>query len=163
MLRTNPEDGTTTTTVIKEYSNGAKEIDETTSKGEDHVPIDKVPAVMAHSVPVNSVVTVPSGSSSTPDRSVYTTVINVGGNAVRNNKKARNCMATAAMVCGIVGLFFFGVVLGVLAIIFGCVAQGQIDKEPGKYKSSANCQATAGVVLGLTGVVAWALILAFYW
>ena len=157
----NNTDGTTTTTVIKEYSNGTKEIEEISAKNEDQVavPIVKAPAVTTHSVPVNSTLTVPSGSYSVPSN----TVVNVGGNAVKGDTKVGNCMATAAMVCGIVGLFFFGVVLGVLAIIFGCVAKGQIDKKPGKYKGNANCQATAGLVLGIVGVAAWAIILALYW
>ena len=161
---TNPGDGTTITTVVKEYSNGTQEIEEITSKTEDQVavPITKAPAVAADSVTVNSALTVPSGSYSAPGHSVNKTVVNVGGKAAGDDKKKGNCMATAAMVCGIVGLFFFGVILGTLAVILGCVAKGQIDKEPGKYKSNAACQANTGLILGIVGLAIWAIIIVVY-
>ncbi len=52
-------------------------------------------------------------------------------------------MAIASMVCGIVSFFCFGIVLGVLALIFGGVA---------KSKGYTGGMATAGIVLGCVGL-----------
>ena len=71
-------------------------------------------------------------------------------------------IAIASMVFGITGLFGFGVILGTLCLILGCIAIGQIDKEPGKYKSNAKCQAIAGIILGIVGLVAWVIIVVVY-
>jgi Domain of unknown function (DUF4190) len=68
-----------------------------------------------------------------------------------------SCMANASLVCGIVGLFIFGVILGTLAIIFGCIAKGNIQREPERY--GGKCQANAGLTLGIIGLVLWVIIL----
>ena len=49
----------------------------------------------------------------------------------------------AALVCGIVSFFFAGIILGILAIIFGAVA---------KNKGYRGGMATAGIVLGVIGL-----------
>jgi hypothetical protein len=67
-------------------------------------------------------------------------------------------MAIAAMVCGIVGIFIFGIILGIIAIVLGCIARNKINSEPHKYKGM--CQANAGVVLGIIDVILWAVLLA---
>lgn len=63
-----------------------------------------------------------------------------------NNGKG---FAIAALVLGIVSFFCFGIIAGVLAIVFGCVA---------KNKGSTSPMATAGIVCGTIGA-ALALIL----
>ena len=70
-----------------------------------------------------------------------------------------NGKATASLVLGIVGLVLFGVVLGVLAIIFSGLAKGEIARSPGTYSNSG--AATAGLVLGIVDIVAGVLILAW--
>ena len=92
-----------------------------------------------------------------------TPAVNVAGHgrtaaSYRDENRVGNGAATASMVCGIIGLFIFGVVLGTLAIILGCIAIGQIDKEPEKYKSNAKCQANAGLTLGLVGLILWVIL-----
>jgi hypothetical protein len=67
-----------------------------------------------------------------------------------------SCMAIAAMVCGIVGIFVFGIVLGIIAIVLGCIARNKIDNEPHKFKGK--CQANAGLVLGIVDVILWAIL-----
>lgn len=52
-------------------------------------------------------------------------------------------LAIASMVCGIVSFFCFGIILGVLAVIFGAVA---------KNKGYTGGMATAGIVLGVVGL-----------
>ncbi len=52
-------------------------------------------------------------------------------------------LAIAGMVCGIVSFFCFGLVLGLLAVIFGGVA---------KSKGYRGGQATAAIVLGVIGI-----------
>ena len=58
--------------------------------------------------------------------------------------------ATAALVCGIVGILFCPIVLSVLAIVFGTQAKGQIDRNPGLYTNRS--QARAGFILGIVGL-----------
>lgn len=59
-------------------------------------------------------------------------------------------LAVASMVCGIVSFFIFGLVLGVLAIIFGGVA---------KSKGNTSPMATAGIVCGAIGLGLYLLVL----
>ena len=70
-------------------------------------------------------------------------------------------MAVASMVCGIIGLFLFGIILGPLAIIFGCVAKGRISEKP--LELQGNCQATAGIVCGILATVVWVVIVIVYY
>jgi hypothetical protein len=64
-----------------------------------------------------------------------------------------NGLATAALVCGIVGLVLFwtvwiGLILGILAIVFGAVGRSRAAQgAPNKS------QATAGLWLGIAAVV----------
>lgn len=68
-----------------------------------------------------------------------------------------NGMGTAALVCGIVGLvcgityflWFFAIVLGILAIIFGAIGKG----KAGRGEASNAGSATAGLVCGIIGMV----------
>lgn len=55
-------------------------------------------------------------------------------------------MAITSMVCGIVGFFFLGLVLGIMAIIFGGVALSRNTKGKG--------MAVTGLVLGIIEVIA---------
>lgn len=59
-------------------------------------------------------------------------------------------LAVASLVCGILAFFIFGVVLGILAIIFGGVALSKIRKNP---EMSGRGMAVAGLVLGIVSTV----------
>jgi uncharacterized membrane protein len=64
-------------------------------------------------------------------------------------------MGTAALVLGIVGLLLFwtvvgGVVLGILALIFGFIGRGRVKRREADNPGAA----TAGIVLGSLAVVA---------
>ncbi|MEV0848369.1 DUF4190 domain-containing protein [Streptomyces sp. NPDC049954] len=60
-------------------------------------------------------------------------------------------MAIASLVLGIVGLFFLGIILGILAIVFGYLALKQ---------ASRNGMAKAGLILGVVDVV-FAVVMMF--
>ena len=56
-------------------------------------------------------------------------------------------MAIAAMVCGILWLYWLG---SILALVFGYVAKSQIDRSQGTQTGRG--MAVAGIVLGWVGV-----------
>jgi hypothetical protein len=66
-----------------------------------------------------------------------------------------NGMAIAALVCGIIGLFIFEVILGVLAIIFGGIGLSRANRGAGRRG-----MALAGLILGAIDVVLFIVILA---
>jgi Domain of unknown function (DUF4190) len=66
-----------------------------------------------------------------------------------------NGMAIAALVCGIVGLFIFEVILGVLAIVFGGIGLSRANRGAGRRG-----MALAGVILGAIDVIVFVVILA---
>jgi Domain of unknown function (DUF4190) len=63
--------------------------------------------------------------------------------------------ATASMVCGIVGLFFFGIILGPIAICLGVSAKKKIKENPQALTGEG--QATAGIVMGSIAVALWGI------
>jgi len=67
-----------------------------------------------------------------------------------------NGMAIAALVCGIAG--FLCLIPGILGIIFGFVAKGQIRQSSGTQRGDG--MATAGIVLGCIWVAITILIVA---
>lgn len=60
-------------------------------------------------------------------------------------------MATASLVCGIVGILFFGVILGPLAIIFGAIAMNRINEKPLELEGRG--MAKAGIICGIIAIV----------
>jgi len=59
--------------------------------------------------------------------------------------------AVASMVCGIIGIFCCGIVLGIIAIVLGNGAHKRIRQRPDLYGGGG--MATAGVVLGIIGFI----------
>jgi hypothetical protein len=57
--------------------------------------------------------------------------------------------ATAALVCGILGLFVLPLILSVAALVLGYKARGRAKADPQRYKTG---RATTGIVLGWIGV-----------
>src|SRR6476469_7523259 len=71
--------------------------------------------------------------------------------------KSTNGLAIASMVLGIVWVWWIG---SILALIFGYVAKGQIDRSQGRQGGRG--MAIAGIVLGWVGIGMMALgIIAF--
>jgi hypothetical protein len=64
--------------------------------------------------------------------------------------------AVASIICGIVGLFIAGYILGLLAIIFGGVALRRIRNNPGMPGRGL---AYAGIILGLIDVILLAILM----
>lgn len=61
--------------------------------------------------------------------------------------------AIASLICGIVSLFCFAIITGVLGIVFGSVAKG---------KGFRGGMATAGIVCGVIGIVSWLIMIIFF-
>jgi Domain of unknown function (DUF4190) len=59
--------------------------------------------------------------------------------------------ATAAMVCGIVGILLCGVILGPIAIVLGTQAKNEIRASGGRLTGEG--MATAGIVCGIIAIV----------
>ncbi len=68
-----------------------------------------------------------------------------------------NGLAIAALVCGILWLYWVG---SILALAFGYVAKSQIDRSGGAQ--SGRGLAIAGIVLGWVGVAAFILFMLFF-
>jgi hypothetical protein len=66
-----------------------------------------------------------------------------------------NGLAVAGLVCGLVGLLFFNVILGPLAIIFGGVGWSKAN-HGAKHRGMA----IAAVVFGVLDLVVWGIFLA---
>ena len=67
-----------------------------------------------------------------------------------------NGMATASLVLGIVSVFFNAFLLApsVLAIVFGVMARGQIERDPSQGGSG---MALAGLILGIIFLIVYAV------
>jgi S1-C subfamily serine protease len=70
-------------------------------------------------------------------------------------KPATSRLAVAALICAVLGIPFFGAVTGLVAILLGSLALGEISKTHRKGSGLA----AAGVILGLVDVVAWIVFL----
>lgn len=62
-------------------------------------------------------------------------------------------LAVAALVCGIVGLFFANIVLGPLAVIFGGVSLSRSRRSGGR-----SGMAMAGLVLGVIDILVFVFL-----
>ena len=74
----------------------------------------------------------------------------VAQQAVKRVRQVEAPGAKASMICGIIGLFCFGIVLGPIALIMGLGAKSKIKQSPEKYTGDG--MATAGIVLGIIGI-----------
>lgn len=71
--------------------------------------------------------------------------------------------STAALTLGIIGIIFslgfIGVILNILAIIFGAGAIARYEANPDKYSEGSLSQAKAGKVLGIIGLALFGVVL----
>ena len=71
-----------------------------------------------------------------------------------------NGMAVASMVLGILGMMgMVWIISPILALVFGHMAKGQIDRSGGAQEGRGF--AVAGIVLGWVGI-AWGIVMAFW-
>jgi hypothetical protein len=82
-----------------------------------------------------------------------------------DDKPRTDGMSIAAMVCGIVGVLLpgSGIILSILAIIFGGVGMGRTSRNP---ELKGKGMAITGLVLGIVGLLVTVLVLAVlssYW
>jgi hypothetical protein len=66
--------------------------------------------------------------------------------------------AIVGLSTGVVGLFIFGILFGICAIVFSSIALGSINKNPEKYKGKG--MAIAGLVIGIVGISLYLILLA---
>ena len=93
------------------------------------------------------------GQQNNPGQPYYPNQQNNYQNTNNQDNRAANSAATASLVCGIIGFFIAGLILGIIAI-----AQGNKAKRLGYIGGKA----TAGIVLGVIDIIAWAFII-FMW
>ena len=74
------------------------------------------------------------------------------------DEKRTNGMALAGFICSLVGLFIFGIVLGLLGVIFSAIGLAKISKDSSKWKGKG--MAIAGLIVGIIDIVVWIFILA---
>lgn len=74
------------------------------------------------------------------------------------NESRVHGLAVASMVCGIIGLFIFGIILGTLATIFGAISISKIKKSGGFLRGKG--MAIAGLIMGIVGLVGFLVLLA---
>ncbi|ONK13015.1 DUF4190 domain-containing protein [Streptomyces sp. MP131-18] len=74
----------------------------------------------------------------------------MAGHSTGLSRRESSGLSTASLVCGIVGLFFAGIILGTLALVLGAVA----------YRSTPNGMAKAGMVLGAVDIVLAIVVMA---
>ena len=72
------------------------------------------------------------------------------------DERPKNGMAVASFVCGVIGIFAFGVILGTLAIVFGVIGIGRASREGKPLRGLA----IAGLVLGIVGFVGALVVIA---
>jgi len=66
-------------------------------------------------------------------------------------ERKRSGLAVASLVCSLVGVLLFGVVLGLLGIIFGGVAISKVKQNPQAYAGKG--MAVAGLIIGIVDMV----------
>ncbi|UCM88926.1 DUF4190 domain-containing protein [Streptomyces marincola] len=74
----------------------------------------------------------------------------MAGHSTGLARRESSGLATASLVCGIVGLFFAGIILGTIALVLGGVA----------YRRVPSGMAKAGMVLGVVDIVLAIVVLA---
>tara|TARA_B110000908_G_C10226121_1_gene438017 strand:- start:937 stop:1563 length:627 start_codon:yes stop_codon:yes gene_type:complete len=79
-------------------------------------------------------------------------------NSVNEGEPKTEGLGLAGFISGVVGLAFFGVLFGTIAIIFGAISLGKINKNPGEYKGKGF--ALTSLILGIIDVLAFLIILA---
>ncbi len=74
----------------------------------------------------------------------------MAGHGTGLSRRESSGLATASLVCGIVGLFFAGIILGTIALALGVIA----------YRRVPSGMAKAGMVLGAVDIVLAIVVMA---
>lgn len=118
-------------------------------------PAEPVQAPTAPEVPVTVIAPAQTGSSNAQQTS-YSAGQSVPPQSAGdvNSEGSTDPKAIASLVCGIVSIFFLGLVLGIIAIALGSQVRKSAAVGTTSYKL-----ATAGMIVGIVGLVGWALSL----
>ncbi|MDH6629520.1 hypothetical protein M2271_007356 [Streptomyces sp. LBL] len=77
-----------------------------------------------------------------------------GSSSAASSRSRTNGLAIASLICGIIGLIFFNVILGPIAIVLGAVG---IRQAPAKGGAG---MAKAGIILGIVDLVLFGVMFA---
>jgi hypothetical protein len=72
--------------------------------------------------------------------------------------KKTHGLALSGFIGSLVGLFVLGIPLGIMAVIFGSISLGSIDKHPERYKGRG--LAIASIIIGAVDIIGMIIILA---
>jgi hypothetical protein len=67
-------------------------------------------------------------------------------------------LGLAGVFASFAGLFVLGIPLGLLAVTFGCISLGRINRNPGRYKGKG--YALVSIILGIVDIVGVIILLA---
>jgi hypothetical protein len=76
----------------------------------------------------------------------------------RTEEPQTNKKALWGFIFSLVGLIIFGIIFGILAIIFSAIGFADIKKDPTKWKGMG--LAIAGIIIGVIDVIGWIIIVA---
>lgn len=79
-------------------------------------------------------------------------------NSVNGGEPKTEGFGLAGFITGLVGLFIFGILFGLIAIIFGAISLGKINKNPDRFKGKGF--AITSLILGIIDVVGFLIVLA---
>lgn len=72
--------------------------------------------------------------------------------------KKTDGLAVAGFIGSLAGLFILGIPLGIMAIVFGFVSLGKIDRHPERYKGRGF--GIASIIIGAIDVIGMLIIIA---
>jgi Domain of unknown function (DUF4190) len=118
--------------------------------------------IMSSTDPTKIQTAIPIGNHAgmAPSKAIHTTAIPLGNHqhtAPSGGFRRTSGLATASMVCGIVGLFFLGLILGPIAIILGIAAHTNIKQN--RQELTGECQATAGIITGTIALLIYIFLI----
>lgn len=75
-----------------------------------------------------------------------------------DNDKRMSGMAVAGFIVSLLGLFLFGILMGLIGIIFSAIGLAKINKNQDKFKGKG--LAVAGLIIGIIDILVWIVIIA---
>ncbi len=90
-------------------------------------------------------------------RDYFTTEKTTGSSGSNAMPKKMHGMALSGFIGSLVGLFILGIPLGIMAVVFGSVSLGKIDKHPERFKGRG--MAIASIIIGAVDIIGMIILL----